>query len=388
MKYKVKFRVIGDKPPFTITLHEDSVNKPAVITKIVTTSNIIDYLVNTQTYEISPSKEYCVKAVDAINNIVDQCNILYPDIPPYVENVTCGGQTIIGSRLTGSYDYIDENGDPESGSLFKWYRSNDNIGTNKIQISGAIAQEYTLTNDDIGKYIQFSVTPKNLNATGDEGLSNYSGVVEDQLIPRILDFNIDTNTLSWIMDDNSEGVGTWSVQYSLDNKLTWVGGGAAGGTAGGSPRSNVLPLKTYNQIIHFRVRRISKPATEYSEVFSKYVGIIHNLTSYSLVHLVNYREASPPSDICTYYNKYITRKIYGTTPTPEVGTKLYFISDDLYQATKVNILANSTVFNNLITNGIGWFYFPGIDKKIWEVDPINGELIDNRVFDWECPLPY
>ena len=78
MEYKVNFRVIGDKPPFTVTLHEDDITNPAVLTKTVTTSNIIQSFVDGDGYIISPFKKYCVKAVDFINNNVSICDVDYP----------------------------------------------------------------------------------------------------------------------------------------------------------------------------------------------------------------------------------------------------------------------------------------------------------------------
>ena len=78
MGYKVNFRVIGDKPPFVVTLHEDDITNPAVLTKTVTTSNIIQSFVDGDGYIISPFKEYCVKAVDSINNNVSICDVDYP----------------------------------------------------------------------------------------------------------------------------------------------------------------------------------------------------------------------------------------------------------------------------------------------------------------------
>src|SRR5690554_7110791 len=78
MGYKVNFRVIGDKPPFTVTLHENDITNPAVLTKTVTTSNIIQSFVDGGGYIISPFKEYCVKAVDSINKNVSICDVDYP----------------------------------------------------------------------------------------------------------------------------------------------------------------------------------------------------------------------------------------------------------------------------------------------------------------------
>ena len=389
MGYKVKFRVIGDKPPFTVTLHENSVNEPAVIKKTVTTSNIIDYLEDTQTYTISPIKEYCIKAVDSISNNVHVCDITYPDLPPYVVNVTLGGSTVVGSQLTGSYLYYDDNGDPESGSLFKWYRSDDNKGTNKIQISGVFTQQYTLTNDDIGKYIQFSVTPKNLNATGDEVFSNYRGIVKDHVLPQISDYTLN-NTLIWSMSDNSEAPGTWIVEYSLDNS-TWKPS-----YAGGSPRSNVLPVAIYNQTIYFRVKRISTPVTEYSNVFSKFVYQVHNYSQLK-TSPVNVFDGTgmtvPGPDFCFTGNRYTASNIYleDQVTTVQSGVQLYFIANDgfIRPATKDNLLTYpSQLPTGGFTSGISHIRFVVFNNEVWDVNPITGQLINISALNGICNSEY
>ncbi|KOA21436.1 bacterial Ig-like domain (group 1) [Clostridium homopropionicum DSM 5847] len=79
---------------------------------------------------------------------------------PTATGVNISGTTQVGSTLTGSYTYGDVDSDEEAGSSFKWYRSDDAEGTNKIEIAGATSISYILTSEDKGKYISFKVTPK------------------------------------------------------------------------------------------------------------------------------------------------------------------------------------------------------------------------------------
>ncbi len=70
----------------------------------------------------------------------------------------------VGETLTGHYTYSDINGDAEGATTFKWYRADDNAGSGKTAIAGAIAITYVLQPGDLEKYISFEVTP--VAATG------------------------------------------------------------------------------------------------------------------------------------------------------------------------------------------------------------------------------
>ena len=76
MEYKINFRIDGNKPPFTVTLHENSQSNPAVLSKTVTDTTLQSFN-NTTEYTISPYKKYCIKAVDSISNNVQVCDIKF-----------------------------------------------------------------------------------------------------------------------------------------------------------------------------------------------------------------------------------------------------------------------------------------------------------------------
>ncbi|NOU79734.1 hypothetical protein GC101_12705, partial [Paenibacillus sp. LMG 31459] len=94
---------------------------------------------------------------------------------PAAINVGINGFAQVGKVLTGTYTYTDADGDNEDGSIFTWFRADDNNGTNISPIAGAILETYTLTNDDLGKYITFQVKPQNLAVNGNAGLPVQSG---------------------------------------------------------------------------------------------------------------------------------------------------------------------------------------------------------------------
>ncbi|WCN37309.1 IPT/TIG domain-containing protein [Aneurinibacillus uraniidurans] len=78
---------------------------------------------------------------------------------PTADNVVIKGTTMVGQTLTGSYTYNDAESDGEGTSTFKWYRADDEAGTNKVAITGATSKTYTLVSKDEGQYIFFEVTP-------------------------------------------------------------------------------------------------------------------------------------------------------------------------------------------------------------------------------------
>lgn len=84
-----------------------------------------------------------------------------PVIPeaPVASQLAISGDFILDETLIGSYVYSDTDNDSEGSSLIAWYRSSDSQGTEEVKIPNAINLEYTLTRDDAGKYIRFSVTP-------------------------------------------------------------------------------------------------------------------------------------------------------------------------------------------------------------------------------------
>ena len=79
--------------------------------------------------------------------------------PPYATGVSITGDNAEGSTLTGNYTYNDDEDDAEGASEFKWYRSNDQFGTNKQLISGETTTSYIIAVDDLNKWLTFQVKP-------------------------------------------------------------------------------------------------------------------------------------------------------------------------------------------------------------------------------------
>ncbi|KAB2332583.1 S-layer homology domain-containing protein [Bacillus mesophilum] len=98
---------------------------------------------------------------------------------PIARNVMISGNSQVGQTLIGQYDYVDNENDLEGNSTFKWYRSDDIQGTNKVLIEET-SNSYTLTTADEGKYISFEVTPAALagKATGTSVVSGFFGEIQ------------------------------------------------------------------------------------------------------------------------------------------------------------------------------------------------------------------
>lgn len=85
---------------------------------------------------------------------------------PVAENVEISGSSTVGGTLNVSYTYSDDNGDPENGTVIKWYRANNSADDGELI---ATAETYTTVEEDIGKYIYAEVIPANNAERGSEG---------------------------------------------------------------------------------------------------------------------------------------------------------------------------------------------------------------------------
>ncbi len=78
--------------------------------------------------------------------------------PPVASDVSISGSLDVGAELTGNYTYSDPNSDPEGSSIYRWYRADDDQGTNAMLVASGSAT-YTIDPEDAGKYMIFNVIP-------------------------------------------------------------------------------------------------------------------------------------------------------------------------------------------------------------------------------------
>ena len=77
---------------------------------------------------------------------------------PTATSVSISGSASLGEIITGTYTYNDVNGNAEATSTYRWLRA-DSAGGTYSAISGATSINYTVTSDDLTKYLKFEVTP-------------------------------------------------------------------------------------------------------------------------------------------------------------------------------------------------------------------------------------
>jgi hypothetical protein len=94
---------------------------------------------------------------------------------PYVFNVAITGELEVDVELTATYTFSGPTGTSEQGTVFQWFRSNDNLGANKADIDGATDKTYTTTTDDKDKFLSVRVTP--VTNTSVQGVPVESGYV-------------------------------------------------------------------------------------------------------------------------------------------------------------------------------------------------------------------
>ncbi len=98
---------------------------------------------------------------------------------PEALNVAVTGNVSTGTNLNGTYTYFDLENDAQGTVVYKWYRADNANGLNEVQIQGQSTSHYILSNDDINRFVRFSVTPSASTgrSPGLEVKSNFIGSV-------------------------------------------------------------------------------------------------------------------------------------------------------------------------------------------------------------------
>lgn len=130
---------------------------------------------------------------------------------PTASNVTVTGNERVGQTLTGTFAYVDANGDAEGTHVHKWYRADKNPTTGAITnrtlivstSSASKTNQYTLAAIDAGKVIEYAPVPVAAVGTNSptEYPSGYTGLIAN-LQPAAPTLNAATtsdanNTAGW-----------------------------------------------------------------------------------------------------------------------------------------------------------------------------------------------
>lgn len=105
-----------------------------------------------------------LNGTEEITGSIYASNPVSAPIAPIVKenSIKVTGINFLGVELKASYEFFDVNNDEEDiiNSIYKWYRLDSADDDTPTLIDGANSKNYTVTSDDEGKYIVFSVQPK------------------------------------------------------------------------------------------------------------------------------------------------------------------------------------------------------------------------------------
>ncbi|WP_394666671.1 hypothetical protein [uncultured Chryseobacterium sp.] len=211
-------------------------------------------------------------------------NLGYEEINtvPTATNLVIGGNLSVGASLTGNYTFSDAQSNPDNASTFIWKRADDNSGTNVMIIPAASAQNYTLVAADLGKFIQFCVTPgSTIGASpGLQKCSAWAGSVIANQAPTVSNVSISgaTNTGQTLtgnytytdIEGNTEGTSIFR----------WTRSDDASGTnettiSGATAKTYVLGNADATKYIKFYVTPVATAGTTTgNETGSGYVGSV------------------------------------------------------------------------------------------------------------------
>ena len=140
------------------------------------------------------------------------------EMAPVAADLRISGNLFPDAVLQCSYQYADANRDPEGSSSLQWYRAGAADKSDGVPIDGADGLQYTLTGDDAGKYIYFSVTPAATSGLT-PGTAVYSGCVGPVAVGPLTALQILNQTENLLGDFSA---GQMSYELTIDSVLTAV----------------------------------------------------------------------------------------------------------------------------------------------------------------------
>ena len=90
--------------------------------------------------------------------VIDNIKITREDSKPIASGLSLAGDMAVGGTLTASYTYTAYENDPEGTSVFEWFAALSPTGMNKVILENT-GKTLQVTEDMLGKYIGFQVTP-------------------------------------------------------------------------------------------------------------------------------------------------------------------------------------------------------------------------------------
>ncbi|MFZ5942428.1 MAG: T9SS type A sorting domain-containing protein [Bacteroidota bacterium] len=134
-------------------------------------TNMTEVATGSATYTLVAADEgkFIAFAVTPVNELAETGTTVYfytgaiaaepaPEAP-VASNVVFHGNPEVGVVVYGTYTYTDRTDDPEGASIHKWFSADDATGTNKAQITGADTYALIVTEDLVGKFLFYEITP-------------------------------------------------------------------------------------------------------------------------------------------------------------------------------------------------------------------------------------
>lgn len=148
--------------------------------------------------------------------LVDAAAAAEIEMAPMASDLGIVGALYQSESLQAAYTYFDLNGDIEAGSQLQWYRTSLADKSDGAPIDGASGMQYTLTGDDVGKYIYFSLTPAAV-AGNTPGMTVYSDCVGPVEVGPLKDLQILNHTENLLGDFSA---GQTNYELTVDSALT------------------------------------------------------------------------------------------------------------------------------------------------------------------------
>ncbi len=121
----------------------------------------------------------CVQLWNGVDSTWDNVYCMPVNQAPVANNLLISGTFQVGEIITVNFDYTDAENDPTGAHTYIWYRADDASGTNQTQIQSSTSNTYTLTLNELNKFIAVEVTPVATSGTspGVPVLSIYYGPI-------------------------------------------------------------------------------------------------------------------------------------------------------------------------------------------------------------------
>lgn len=149
---------------------------------------------------LQPSTTYYVRAY-AINNAgAGYGNVVTfntSNAAPQAKNITIIGAAAVTNNIKVRYTYSDFENDPESGTTFQWYITNDTVGTTVTAITGATDSIYTIVAGDQSKFLRVTITPKSSVGTSPGAATNSFWVGPVAAEPTTITFTYNGQTVTY-----------------------------------------------------------------------------------------------------------------------------------------------------------------------------------------------